>query len=317
MPSLSPTMEEGTIVKWMKAEGEAMEAGDVVCDIQTDKAVVSMEVDEEGVLAKIIKSADSGAIKVGELIAIVAEDGEHWKDLAASAGKAPSASSQSVPAPAVETGGSIPGTVINMPSLSPTMTEGTLVKWYKKEGESITAGDVLCDIQTDKAVVSMECDDDGVVAKIIMSEGSSGVQVGTLIALMVEEGQDWKDVAIPAGESESSAAVAKSPEATSSSPAPPSLSEFTHPAQTGPAAALLLAQYGLNPSAIEGSGPKGNLTKADVLKYIKTNALSTPAPPQVPLPGVAKPAVTPPPTPAPTPAPPQVPLPGVAKPAVT
>merc|ERR1719430_235143 len=105
MPSLSPTMEEGTIVKWMKAEGEPM------------------EVDEEGVLAKIIKSADSGAIKVGELIAIVAEEGEDWKDVAASAGKAPPAASQSVPAPTVETGGSTPGTVINMPSLSPTMTE--------------------------------------------------------------------------------------------------------------------------------------------------------------------------------------------------
>merc|ERR1719283_170542 len=74
------------------------------------------------------------------------------------------------------------------------MTEGTIVKWYKTEGESIAAGDVLCDIQTDKAVVSMECDDDGVVAKILMPEGSAGVQVGTLIALMVEEGQDWKDV---------------------------------------------------------------------------------------------------------------------------
>merc|ERR1719430_2836135 len=287
MPSLSPTMEEGTIVKWMKAEGEPM------------------EVDEEGVLVKIIKSADSGAIKVGELIAIVAEDGEDWKDVAASAGKAPPAPSKSVPAPTVETGGSTPGTVINMPSLSPTMTEGTLVKWYKKEGETITAGDVLCDIQTDKAVVSMEFDDDGVVAKIIMPEGSSGVQVGTLIALMVEEGQDWKDVTIPAAESEGSAAVSKCPEATPSSPAPPSSSEYTHPAQTGPAAALLLSQYGLDPSAIEGSGPKGNLTKADVLKYIKTNALSTPTPPQVPLPGVAKPvvSVTPPPTPAPAPRP--------------
>merc|ERR1719312_1273828 len=117
----------------MKAEGESIEAGDVVCDIQTDKAVVSMEADEEGVLAKIIKGSDSGSIKVGELIAVVAEDGEDWK------------------APAA-TGGSTPGTVINMPSLSPTMSEGTIVKWYKQEGEAIAAGDVLCDIQTDKAV---------------------------------------------------------------------------------------------------------------------------------------------------------------------
>merc|ERR1740128_1618566 len=196
MPSLSPTMEEGTIVKWMKAEGESMEAGDVVCDIQTDKAVVSMEADEEGVLTKIFKSADSGSIKVGELIAVVAEDGEDWQTVAAAGvGGAPAAAAPpaAAAAPVAATGGSTPGTVINMPSLSPTMTEGTIVKWYKEEGESIAAGDVLCDIQTDKAVVSMECDDDCVVAKILMAEGSSGVQVGTLIALMVEEGQDWKD----------------------------------------------------------------------------------------------------------------------------
>merc|ERR1719186_1524950 len=192
MPSLSPTMEEGTIVKWMKAEGESIEAGDVVCDIQTDKAVVSMEADEEGVLAKIIKGSDSGSIKVGELIAVVAEDGEDWKVIAA-------------------TGGSTPGTVINMPSLSPTMSEGTIVKWYKQEGEAISAGDVLCDIQTDKAVVSMECDDDGVVAKILIEEGVAGVQVGTLIALMVEEGQDWKDVAIPAQQSQESSPAVSAP----------------------------------------------------------------------------------------------------------
>merc|ERR1719206_875187 len=153
----------------MKAEGESIEAGDVVCDIQTDKAVVSMEADEEGVLAKIIKGSDSGSIKVGELIAVVAEDGEDWKVVAATGGgdddaaAADASGEVSTPAPAA-TGGSTPGTVVNMPSLSPTMSEGTIVKWYKQEGESIAAGDVLCDIQTDKAVVSMECDDDGVVA---------------------------------------------------------------------------------------------------------------------------------------------------------
>jgi len=305
MPSLSPTMEEGTIVKWMKAEGESIEAGDVVCDIQTDKAVVSMEADEEGVLAKIIKGSDSGSIKVGELIAVVAEDGEDWKVVAATGGgdddaaAADASGEVSTPAPAA-TGGSTPGTVINMPSLSPTMSEGTIVKWYKQEGEAIAAGDVLCDIQTDKAVVSMECDDDGVVAKILIEEGVAGVQVGTLIALMVEEGQDWKDVAIPAQQGqESSPAVSASAPASpapssTSSPAPPSpTTTFPLPSQTGPAASLLLSQYGLDPSKISGSGPKGNLTKADVLKHIQENSLPTPSPPQVPLPAVAKP-VTPP-----------------------
>jgi len=301
MPSLSPTMEEGTIVKWLKAEGESMEAGDVVCDIQTDKAVVSMEVDEEGVLAKIFMREDAGSIKVGELIAVVAEDGEDWKAVAANAktdGESNPAATDAVVVTA--TGGSTPGTVINMPSLSPTMTEGTIVKWYKGEGEAIAAGDVLCDIQTDKAVVSMECDDDGVVAKILMAEGSSGVEVGTLIALIVEEGQDWKDVAIPITSADAVVSSSPSPPSTSSIPSKPVLSapalttKYTHPAQTGPATALILSQYGLNPANIEGSGPKGNLLKSDVLKYIQVNSLPTPAPAQVPLPSVAiaKPAPT-------------------------
>merc|ERR1719250_582967 len=263
-----------------------------------------MEADEEGVLAKIIKGSDSGSIKVGELIAVVAEDGEDWKVVAATGGgddDAAADASEEVSTPTLAaTGGSTPGTVINMPSLSPTMSEGTIVKWYKQEGEAIAAGDVLCDIQTDKAVVSMECDDDGVVAKILIEEGVAGVQVGTLIALMVEEGQDWKDVAIPAQQGqESSPAVSASAPASpappsTSSPAPPSpTTTFPLPSQTGPAASLLLSQYGLDPSKISGSGPKGNLTKADVLKHIQENSLPTPSPPQVPLPAVAKP-VTPP-----------------------
>lgn len=81
---------------------------------------------------------------------------------------------------AATSGGSVEGTIINMPSLSPTMSEGTIVKWYKKEGEKVGAGDLLCDIQTDKAVVSMEADDEGILAKILMAEGSSGVEVRNL-----------------------------------------------------------------------------------------------------------------------------------------
>ena len=278
-----------------------------MCEIQTDKAVVSMEVDDEGVLAKIVKSADSGSIKVGDIIAVVAEDGEDWKEVGSSAvigqseaaGGAAPASEEAAPA---ASGGSTPGTVINMPSLSPTMSEGTIVKWYKQEGEAIGAGDVLCDIQTDKAVVSMECDEDGVVAKILMGEGAAGVAVGTPIVLMVEEGQDWRDVAIPAASAPAAPAAAATPAAAPPAPAPAAAAggpaagtEFIHPALSGPATALLLTQYNIDPALVERSGPKGNLTKADVLKYIKDKALPTPAPAEVPLPAAAAPPPAPPP----------------------
>merc|ERR1719341_2305669 len=124
-----------------------------------------------------------------------------------------------------------------------------------------------------------------------MAEGSSGVQVGTLIALMVEEGQDWKDVAIPAAEVEVSTPSSPPPAASPPAPSAPSpTTSYPLPTQTGPAASLLLTQYGINPATIEGSGPKGNLTKSDVLKHIQLNSLPTPATPQVPLPVAAKPA---------------------------
>merc|ERR1712212_997019 len=120
MPSLSPTMTEGTIVKWMKSEGEAVSAGDVVCEIQTDKAVVALEVDDDGTLAKIIKPADSGTIKVGDLIAVLAEDGE---DLNVSVN---ASTGDNCAEAGGESEGSAPAIVVNMPSLSPTMTEGTI-----------------------------------------------------------------------------------------------------------------------------------------------------------------------------------------------
>jgi len=126
-----------------------------------------------------------------------------------------------------------------------------------------------------------------------MEEGATGVQVGTLIALTVEEGQDWKDVAIPSTGAPTVTTTDPSPPTPAAASTPASAPvefQFQHPPQTGPAAALLMSSYGLDPLEIEGSGPKGNVTKSDVLDYIHAKSLPTPATPQVPLPGeVAKP----------------------------
>jgi len=303
MPSLSPTMQEGQIVKWFKEEGEAVSAGDVICDIQTDKAVVSLETDDDGTLAKILKSQDDGTIKIGTLIAVIAEDGEDWKEIAAAApssvgsqsGDAAAAEVAEPAAAAVASGGSTPGTEVKMPALSPTMQEGTIIKWCVAEGEKVNAGDVLCEIQTDKAVVSMEVDDDCVLAKIMVPEGTQNVQIGTLIALTVDEGEDWKDVQIPAAAPAAAAPAAATPAEPAAAPAPPqpTPAEPVHAVQfpgVGPATNLLLTQYGIDPKVLESSGPKG-LTKSDVLMHIETRGL--------------KPldlSVPPPPSPAPAPA---------------
>jgi len=288
MPSLSPTMAEGQIVKWLKAEGEAVCAGDILCDIQTDKAVVSLETDEDGVLAKILKSEEDGTIKIGSLIAVIAEDGEDWKEVAATALTSASSedgaeSAGSAPAEAAgPTGGSTPGTEVKMPALSPTMSEGTIVKWCFKEGEKISAGDVLCEIQTDKAVVSMEVDDDCVLAKILVPEGTEGVKIGSLIAMTVDEGEDWQDVQIPAQTATADDSSASAPPPPQASPAPSSVAAtpsvgvvevpHVHVPGVGPATNLLLTQYGINPSDIEASGPKG-LTKNDVVSHIQSKGL--------------------------------------------
>ena len=281
MPSLSPTMSEGQIVKWEKQEGEKVNAGDVICDIQTDKAVVSLESDEDGVMAKIIQAEGGGTIKVGELIAILAEDGEDWKDVANQSGDKVSCSSSSIsldpPNSDIQqaSGGSTPGTALKMPALSPTMTEGTIVNWCKKEGEKIEAGDVICEIQTDKAVVAIEADDDSILAKILIPEGETGVQIGSMIALTVEEGEDWQDVQIPTAER-------AHPPSTDSSQAQSSVQADKIPAMptvhlepvpnVGPATNLLIAQYGIDPSNVKSTGPKG-IIKEDIMLHIKAQNL--------------------------------------------
>uniref|UniRef100_A0A3P8WAA1 Dihydrolipoamide acetyltransferase component of pyruvate dehydrogenase complex n=1 Tax=Cynoglossus semilaevis TaxID=244447 RepID=A0A3P8WAA1_CYNSE len=182
---------------------------------------------------------------------------------------------------------------VQMPALSPTMEMGNIVKWLKKEGEAVAAGDALCEIETDKAVVTMESNDDGVLAKILMEEGSHNVRLGTLIALMVEEGQDWKQVEIPP------------PDAPAPSAAPPATHAATAPViapaalRLSPAARHILDTHGLDPKLVTATGPKGLITKEDALNLLKTS----PAPKAQPA-AAAPPAPRPVSTPAATPSPP-------------
>merc|ERR1711936_1213556 len=272
MPSLSPTMTEGTLVKWCKKEGESISAGDVLCEIQTDKAVVSMEWDDDAILAKILVKEGSDGVQVNSMIALMVNEGEDWQSV-----QMPGQPKTEKPAKkaSMPTGGSTPGTEIKMPSLSPTMTEGTIVKWCKTEGEKLEAGDVLCEIQTDKAVVAMEIDDEAILAKILVPEGESGIQINSLIALTVNLDQDWKDVTIPAQTSsddltEISVEIDSAPETETQEITE---SHVVPVASAGPAVMLLCAQYGVDPTKVSSTGPKG-LLKTDIMNYIKENNLT-------------------------------------------
>lgn len=172
-----------------------------------------------------------------------------------------------------------------MPALSPTMTEGNIAGWKLKEGDSYIAGDVLLEIETDKATMDVEAQDDGVLGKILVADGAKAVQVGAIIAIMAEDGDDLSAIEIPREESvkaqgdETTKAMTDKkstlqPETPAKQPVAP-LSKTQKKLLTSapiysPAVALLLAKYGIQDAPkISATGPMGRLLKADVLVHAK------------------------------------------------
>jgi len=156
---------------------------------------------------------------------------------------------------------------ILMPALSPTMEEGTLAKWLVKEGDTVESGDVMCEIETDKATMEFEAVDEGVIGKIIVNDGTEGVKVNDPIAVLLEEGESTDDIGAPPAPSATPTpdAKAEEPAALVAPPAPAA------PATTkgdrifaSPLARRIAAQKGLDLSTLSGSGPKGRIVKADV-----------------------------------------------------
>ncbi|MEL6294450.1 MAG: pyruvate dehydrogenase complex dihydrolipoamide acetyltransferase [Pseudomonadota bacterium] len=175
---------------------------------------------------------------------------------------------------------------ILMPALSPTMEEGTLAKWLIKEGDTVASGDLLAEIETDKATMEFEAVDEGVVGKILIPEGTEGVKVNAPIAVLLEDGESADDIG-------SAAASASAPEAAH--PAADATAEVSAPAATekaapaapvaadgnrifaSPLARRIASQKGLDLSTIKGSGPHGRIIKADVEKAEAQPAAAAPA----------------------------------------
>jgi pyruvate dehydrogenase E2 component (dihydrolipoamide acetyltransferase) len=157
---------------------------------------------------------------------------------------------------------------ILMPALSPTMEEGTLAKWLVKEGDTVQSGDLLAEIETDKATMEFEAVDEGVVGKILIAEGSEGVKVNTVIAVMLEDGESASDVTAPSAPA-ADAAPASAPAVAAKAPALAPAPEAPVVASdervfASPLARRIAAQKGLDLNAIAGSGPRGRIVKADV-----------------------------------------------------
>ncbi|MGE4327614.1 MAG: pyruvate dehydrogenase complex dihydrolipoamide acetyltransferase [Pseudodonghicola sp.] len=164
-------------------------------------------------------------------------------------------------------------TEILMPALSPTMEEGTLAKWLVKEGDTVQSGDLLAEIETDKATMEFEAVDEGIVGKLLIPEGTEGVKVNTPIAVLLAEGESVDDIAAPAVPAATAAAPSASAPvekvAAAEAPAPAAAPAAPVAADGGrifasPLARRIAADKGLDLSAIKGSGPHGRIVKADV-----------------------------------------------------
>jgi len=187
---------------------------------------------------------------------------------------------------------------ILMPALSPTMTEGKLAKWHVKEGDTVKSGQVICEIETDKATMEVEAVDEGKVGRIVVAEGAEGVKVNAVIAILLEEGEKEvpKDAAAPAAAPAAAKpapaaapAAAPAPLAPKSAPAPqPAVASAGARIFASPLAKRIAADKGLDLSRIKGSGPNGRIVKADV-ESAKPGAPAA-APAAAPAPRAAPPA---------------------------
>jgi pyruvate dehydrogenase E2 component (dihydrolipoamide acetyltransferase) len=155
-----------------------------------------------------------------------------------------------------------------MPALSPTMEEGTLAKWLVKEGDTVSSGDLLAEIETDKATMEFEAVDEGTVGKLLIAEGSENVKVNTAIAVLLDDGESADDIGAsspaPAAAAPAAApAEAPAPAAAAPAPAAPASASGDR-VFASPLARRIAADKGLDLSAVKGSGPRGRIVKADV-----------------------------------------------------
>ncbi|OIT02138.1 PREDICTED: dihydrolipoyllysine-residue acetyltransferase component 1 of pyruvate dehydrogenase complex, mitochondrial [Nicotiana attenuata] len=285
MPALSPTMTQGNIAKWRKKEGDKIEVGDILCEIETDKATLEFESLEEGFLAKILVPEGTKDVPVGQAIAITVEEADDIQKVPAAVGGASEGKNQVSSQTDAATGDKVPEAspvnistselpphlVLDMPALSPTMSQGNIAKWRKKEGDKIAVGDVLCEIETDKATLEFESLEEGFLAKIVAPEGSKDVAVGQPIAITVEDENDIEAVRT----SISSNNIVKEEKAIRQDATAEPRTQTTGFNRISPAAKMLIMEHGLDASSIPASGPRGTLLKGDVLAALKSGKGST------------------------------------------
>lgn len=308
MPKMSDTMEEGVIAAWLKKVGDAVKPGDILAEVETDKATMELESYEEGVLL-YVGVEEKNAVAVNGVIAIIGEKGENidalLKDIAG--GGAPAANAEdkkeekteaskeekAAPAPekaaapkeSIDVSG-INATVLTMPKMSDTMTEGTIASWLKKVGDTIKSGDIIAEVETDKATMELESYDDGVLLYIGVEAGNS-VEVDGVIAIVGEKGADYQTLlkahksksggeespvieekkeekpAAPQAKTSESKPTESKP-AESAAPVVSNTSSENGRVIASPLAKKMASDKGIDIALVKGSGEGGRIIKRDV-----------------------------------------------------
>jgi len=293
MPRLSDTMEEGVVAKWLKKVGDKVEEGDILAEIETDKATMEFESFYEGTLLHIgIEEGETAP--VDDLLAIIGEKGEDISGLLKGDSKpskkeekkteskdaskeAPVADSKENKEEESESSNEIPEgvEVINMPRLSDTMEEGTVASWLKKEGDTVEEGDILAEIETDKATMEFESFYSGTLLKIGVQEGET-VKVDTLLAIIGPKGTDVSGIGT--GEAKSKSSGKKEETASKDEDSDDDTSEEKSDVNTteakdgsrifaSPLAKKIAEDKGIDLADVNGSGGNGRIVKKDVESF--------------------------------------------------
>jgi pyruvate dehydrogenase E2 component (dihydrolipoamide acetyltransferase) len=281
-------MEEGVVAKWLKNVGDKIEEGDILAEIETDKATMEFESFHEGTLLHIgVQEGETSPVDV--LLAIIGEEGEDITKIISgvSETKVEELAKTSTEAKTEQTRTSetsIPDgvEVISMPRLSDTMEEGTVATWLKNVGDKVEEGDILAEIETDKATMEFECFYEGTILYIGVQEGETA-PVDSLLTIIGPEGSDVSAIIANGGASSSNEKAAstetkeeKVVEETKSSTLHNATNNSGRRIFASPLAKKIAADKGINLADINGSGENGRIIKKDVENYIPSAAAVTP-----------------------------------------
>lgn len=279
MPKMSDTMTEGVIAKWHKKVGDTVKSGELMAEIETDKATMDYESFNTGTVL-YLGAKEGEAVQINDVLAIVGSKGEDFSALLAgsksavssASGKAESPKTETVAAvaePAIDTSG-IKAEIVLMPKMSDTMNEGVIAAWHKKVGDTVKTGELLAEVETDKATMEYESYNNGTLLYIGAKE-KEAVAVNGVLAIIGDKNADWQTLlkahqtkgAAPAKASAQAAAETKSTTST----APVQSAATNGRIKASPLAKKMASDLGFDISKIQGTGEGGRITKQDVESF--------------------------------------------------